>query len=41
MLQIPISVESISAYNHPVKVGLADAYYIDSDYVNGRKCQHK
>ena len=32
-LQIPLLVSEISDENHPVVVGLADSFYIDTDFV--------
>ncbi|KAK2175150.1 hypothetical protein NP493_748g02062 [Ridgeia piscesae] len=33
--QMPMKISSIVAYNHPVKVGLSDAFYIDTNYFRG------
>ncbi|KAI0224284.1 Plexin domain-containing protein 2 [Lamellibrachia satsuma] len=34
--QLPMSISSIVQFKHPVKVGLSDAFYVDSDHMNGR-----
>ncbi|KAL3832465.1 hypothetical protein ACJMK2_024105 [Sinanodonta woodiana] len=33
--KVPVSVSNISTFNHPVKIGLADAFYIDTKPMRG------
>ena len=41
VFQLPMNISSIVEFKHPVKVGLSDAFYVDSDHMNGRKSVHR
>ena len=40
LLQVPLPVDAILAKDHPVKVGLSDAYYFDSTTLFGKVKLH-